>query len=74
MEDEIWMTAREAADHFGVHIRTVQSWTRRGHLTATGLSPFGKPMYRYLDVAKAELKTRRARPELNGQRVYLAAA
>jgi DNA-binding transcriptional MerR regulator len=52
------MTSREAADHCGVSIRTVQSWTRRGHLPVRGLSPQGRPLYDFLDVANAELVTR----------------
>ncbi|MFG2380574.1 MerR family transcriptional regulator [Streptomyces avermitilis] len=56
--ETIWMTSREAADHCGVHIRTVQSWARRGHLPVKGLSPHGRPLYDFCDVARAEMVTR----------------
>jgi DNA-binding transcriptional MerR regulator len=56
--ETIWMTSREASDHCGVHIRTVQSWARRGHLTVKGLTPHGRPLYDFMDVVRAEKATR----------------
>ncbi|MET4646104.1 excisionase family DNA binding protein [Streptomyces atratus] len=58
MEDEIWLTVREAADLTGVSIVTVYSWVRRGHLKVEGLDHRGKKLFRHLDVARAELSTR----------------
>ncbi|MGW3154018.1 helix-turn-helix domain-containing protein [Streptomyces sp. NPDC001089] len=74
MEDEIWLTAQEAAAHFGVALKSIYRWTAEGRLTAAGLDHRGRKVFRHLDVARAELATRKARPALNGQRVYLAAA
>ncbi|WP_328315502.1 hypothetical protein [Streptomyces sp. NBC_00388] len=37
MEDELWLTAREAADHCGISLVTVHSWARRRHLKVEGL-------------------------------------
>ncbi|MFD9618489.1 helix-turn-helix domain-containing protein [Streptomyces virginiae] len=58
MEDEIWLTAPEAADHCGVSLVTVYSWVRRGHLQVEGLDHRGRKLFRYLDVARAEMATR----------------
>ncbi|MFC8859315.1 MerR family transcriptional regulator [[Kitasatospora] papulosa] len=37
---------------------SVRYWVKRGHLTAAGLTEAGHPMYRLVDVARAELATR----------------
>ncbi|MFH9038487.1 helix-turn-helix domain-containing protein [Streptomyces sp. NPDC017966] len=59
MEDnEIWLTAREAADLTGVSVVTVYSWVRRGHLKVEGLDHRGQKLFRHLDVARAEKATR----------------
>ncbi|MDW4902889.1 helix-turn-helix domain-containing protein [Streptomyces californicus] len=58
MEDEVWMTVKEAALFTGVSVQTVYSWIRRGHLTVTGLDHRGQQVFRHLDVARAELATR----------------
>ncbi|MGW3583582.1 helix-turn-helix domain-containing protein [Streptomyces rubiginosohelvolus] len=58
MEDEVWMTVKEAALFTGVSAQTVYSWVRRGHLTVTGLGHRGQRLFRHLDVARAELGTR----------------
>ncbi|MFE9953284.1 helix-turn-helix domain-containing protein [Streptomyces sp. NPDC005531] len=58
MEDEIWLTVREAADLTGVSIVTVYSWVRRGHLKVEGLDHRGKKLFRHLSVAQAEKATR----------------
>ncbi|MFI5979178.1 helix-turn-helix domain-containing protein [Streptomyces sp. NPDC051452] len=58
MEDELWLTAREAADLTGVSIVTVYSWVRRGHLTVEGLDHRGQKLFRHLSVAQAEKTTR----------------
>ncbi|MBL1104930.1 helix-turn-helix domain-containing protein [Streptomyces sp. 5-8] len=58
MEDELWLTAREAADLTGVSIVTVYSWVRRGHLKVEGLDHRGQKLFRHLSVAQAEKVTR----------------
>ncbi|MDX3712745.1 helix-turn-helix domain-containing protein [Streptomyces europaeiscabiei] len=58
MEDEVWMTVKEAALHAGVSVQTVYSWVRRGHLTVGGLDHRNQKVFRHLDVARAEMATR----------------
>ncbi|MFD4523266.1 helix-turn-helix domain-containing protein [Streptomyces sp. NPDC058470] len=58
MEEETWLTVKEAALFVGVDIQTVYSWIRRGHLKVTGLDHRGRKLFRHLDVAQAELATR----------------
>jgi hypothetical protein len=58
VDDEIWMTAQQAADHCGVKPFTIYSWERRGHLKVGGLDEHGHKLFRLLDVADAELTTR----------------
>jgi len=58
MEDETWLTVKEAALFVGVDVQTVYSWVRRGHLKVTGLDDRGRKLFRHLDVAQAELATR----------------
>ncbi|MCM1941784.1 helix-turn-helix domain-containing protein [Streptomyces sp. G3] len=58
MEDEVWMTVKEAALHAGVSVQTVYSWIRRGRLEVTGLDHRGQKVFRLLDIARAEKATR----------------
>jgi predicted site-specific integrase-resolvase len=58
MDDEFWMTAQEAADHFGVKLFTIYSWVRRGQLQVGGLDERGRKVFRLLDVALVEKATR----------------
>jgi excisionase family DNA binding protein len=58
VEDETWLTIREASDLTGVSPQTVYSWIRRGHLKVEGLDHRGQKLLRHLDVARAELATR----------------
>ncbi|WP_079129167.1 helix-turn-helix domain-containing protein [Streptomyces qaidamensis] len=58
VEDEIWLTAREAAELTGVSVVTVYSWVNRGHLKVGGLDHRGQRLFRHLDVARAEKATR----------------
>ena len=55
---DMMVTTREAAGLCRVKIDTVRKWVRRGHLEVAGLNEVGWPMYRVVDVAKAEYKTR----------------
>ncbi|MGW2707307.1 helix-turn-helix domain-containing protein [Streptomyces sp. NPDC001340] len=74
MEDEIWLTAQEAADHFGVALKSIYRWTAEGRLEVAGLDHRGRKVFRLLDVARVELSTRKARPALNAKRVLVPAA
>lgn len=58
MQDEIWLTVKEAALLTGVSIQTIYSWERRGHLTVEGLDERGQKLFRHLAVAQAEKATR----------------
>jgi DNA-binding transcriptional MerR regulator len=58
MDNEIWLTAKEAALLAGVSVQTIYSWERRGHLKVEGLGHRGHKLFRHLDVAKAEKITR----------------
>ncbi|MEV5680978.1 MerR family transcriptional regulator [Streptomyces sp. NPDC052179] len=70
MQTTMWLTTTEAVDHADrarqaltagaarIRASTLRSWVTRGHLTATGLSEDGRPLYRLADVAKAEKATR----------------
>ncbi len=53
----LW-TAREAAREAQVTATTIRSWVRRGHLEAAATDEHGWPLYRALDVIKAEKATR----------------
>ncbi|QFQ95555.1 helix-turn-helix domain-containing protein [Streptomyces phaeolivaceus] len=58
MEDDVWMTVKEAELFAGVSVQTVCSWIRRGHLTVGRLGHRGQKLFRHLDAARAELATR----------------
>jgi DNA-binding transcriptional MerR regulator len=55
---DMLVTTREAAELCRVKIDTVRKWVRRGHLDRAGLDENGWPVYRAVDVAKAEYATR----------------
>ncbi len=48
----------DAATLCGVTVATIRSWVHRGTLTASSINHRGRPLYRLLDVAKAEKATR----------------
>jgi predicted site-specific integrase-resolvase len=52
------LTASEAASYAGVTVAAVVNWRTRGHLHPAGIRR-GRPLYRLIDVAKAEHKTRK---------------
>jgi hypothetical protein len=52
------VTTAGAATIAGVSVATIRSWRLRGHLDVAGLTETGRPMYRWIDVAKAERHTR----------------
>jgi DNA-binding transcriptional MerR regulator len=53
------MTAAEAATLCHVTSDAIWQWKRRGHLAPAGLDERGRPLYRQIDVARAEAKTRK---------------
>lgn len=55
--DQLLYTA-DAATHAGVSVATIRKWVQRGHLTVDRRDQLGRPLFRWLDVAKAERATR----------------
>lgn len=51
--EEYW-TTKQAAEAMGVAPSTVSTWRRLGYLTPVEGSPPRKPIYRKLDVTRAE--------------------
>lgn len=59
-DHEPLLTTAEAAQLCGVNPGTVRQWVNRGHLTPVGRLPAGgELMFRQIDVARAEARTRR---------------
>jgi DNA-binding transcriptional MerR regulator len=52
------VTAADAAAVAGVAVETIRSWRHRGLIEPSGLDERGRPLYRLLDIAKAERATR----------------
>lgn len=55
--DELISSTR-AANLVSVKVETIRQWRSRGHLEAKGLDEHGRPLYRWIDVVKAERATR----------------
>lgn len=55
---EAKITASQAATIAGVSVATIRAWVHRGHLEAVGRNEHNHPVYRLIDVAKAERATR----------------
>ncbi|MET8624549.1 helix-turn-helix domain-containing protein [Kitasatospora sp. NPDC004669] len=53
------LTGPEVATLCGIDPATVRQWRRRGHLAPAGLDERGRPLYRQIDAARAEERTRR---------------
>jgi len=51
------LTATQCAAYAGVSVQAIVNWRNRGHLAPAG-HRHGRPVYRLLDVAKAEHATR----------------
>ena len=51
------LTATQCAAYAGVSVQAIVNWRNRGHLPVAGTCG-GRRVYRLLDVAKAERKTR----------------
>lgn len=56
---EMLLTRSEAAEVAQVTPERIRAWERNGHLERAGLNEDGWPVYKALDVAKAEYKLRR---------------
>ena len=48
-----------AAEYAGVTPQVITNWRRRGHLTPASHDQSGRPLYRLIDIAKAEHATRK---------------
>lgn len=59
LDVEARITTAQAAQYAGVTRQAIVNWRRRGHLTPIAHTGDGRPLYRLLDVAKAEHATRR---------------
>lgn len=55
---ESLVTTTEAANLAGVSAATIRSWAHRRILEPAGREANGRPLYRWIDVARAERKTR----------------
>jgi len=51
------LTATQAATMAGVTVQAIVNWRNRGHLQPAGTC-HGRPVYRLIDIARAEHKTR----------------
>jgi hypothetical protein len=52
------ITSTEAANLACVGVATISKWRDRGHLTPAAYDDRGRPLYRFIDVARAERATR----------------
>jgi DNA-binding transcriptional MerR regulator len=48
----------DAARIAGVSVAVISMWKKRGLIEPSGLDPSGRPLYRLIDIAKTERKTR----------------
>ena len=55
---ESLVTTAEAANLAGVKVATIWKWVQRGHLKVAAHTERGRPLYRLIDVARAERKIR----------------
>lgn len=53
-DGEEYLTSKQAAEAMDVQPATIASWRRKGYLTAVAGSPKNRPVYRRIDVARAE--------------------
>ncbi len=52
------LSTADASCHAGVTVAAIRKWMQRGHLTPTARDDRGRPLFRWIDVAKAEHFTR----------------
>ena len=55
----VLLTATQASHYAGVTPEAIMMWRRRGHLTPASHDRSGRPLYRLIDIAKAEHATRK---------------
>ena len=55
---DMLLTRRQAAEVAQVSVERIRAWERRGHLRRAGLGEDGNPVYRAVEVAKAQYKLR----------------
>lgn len=53
------LPTRLAAEAACVSVQVISNWRRRGHLTPASHDQSGRPLYRLIDIAKAEHATRK---------------
>lgn len=58
----------EAANTCGVGKSTVSMWVSRGRLAPSGLDVSGRPLYKLIDVLRAERATRESALGMRGRR------
>ena len=52
------ISSSEAARLCGVALNTITTWRTRGLIEPSGLDDRGRPLYRFIDIARAERATR----------------
>lgn len=52
------LTTADASHHAGVSVAAIRKWVQRGHLAVADRDDRGRPLFRWIDVAKAEHFTR----------------
>ncbi len=67
LEATLW-TVAQAAEAAQVSPNVVHNWRYRGHLPVAGRDPRGRPLFRAIDVVRAEKATRE-----RARRTYAAA-
>jgi DNA-binding transcriptional MerR regulator len=55
---DMLLTRAEAATVADVSVERIRTWERRGHLEREGLNEAGQPVYKAVEVAKAQYKLR----------------
>jgi DNA-binding transcriptional MerR regulator len=55
---DMLLTRAEAAEVARVSVERIRTWERREHLERAGLNEDGQPVYKAVDVAKAQYKLR----------------
>lgn len=56
---EMLLTTADASSHASVKVETIRKWVQRGHLAVAQRDGRGRPLFRWIDVAKAEHATRK---------------
>lgn len=53
-DTERFLTMADASYHAGVGWETIRQWVKRDHLPVAARDPHGRPLFRWIDVARAE--------------------